>query len=253
MLEKGSGQMDEAGRWAESDSRNFIDIGDAVTPSRHEHLELLAALWPARPDEAFEAVDLACGVGSLSAALLERFPACRVIGLDGSSAMLEAAGQRLARFGNRVELHAFDLFDDAWLTSIPERVRGFVSSLAIHHLDGAQKRQLFQQLAARLEPGGALLVLDLVEPINRWAWAAYAAAWDAVVRQQTADLPDGAALYARFRAEWNHYADPDEEFDKPSPLFAQLGWLEQAGLAAVDCFWLRAGHALYGGYAPGAL
>lgn len=243
--------MDEAGRWAESDSRNFIDIGDAVTPSRREHLALLAALVPARPDEPFVAVDLACGTGSLSAVLLERFPSCRVFGLDGSPAMLEEAGRRLARFGARIDLRTFDLFDDTWLASIPERVRCFVSSLALHHLDGPQKRRLYRQLAARLEPGGAILILDLVEPVNRRALDAYAAAWDEVVREQTAGLPDGDALYARFRAEWNHYADPDEAFDKPSPLHAQLRWLQEAGLAAVDCFWLRAGHALYGGYAPG--
>ncbi|HET9014057.1 MAG TPA: class I SAM-dependent methyltransferase [Thermomicrobiaceae bacterium] len=243
--------MDNPGRWSEENSQTFADIGDAVTPSRTEHLSLLASLVPASPDGAFVAVDLACGTGALSAALLERFPACRVIALDGSEMMLVEAGRRLARFGSRVELRPFDLFDDGWLGDIPGGVRCFASSLAIHHLDGDQKRRLFRRLAARLDPGGALLILDLVEPVNRWAWAAYAAAWDAVVREQATALPGGEVLYARFRAEWNHYAAPDLEFDKPSPLVAQLRWLEDAGLEAVDCFWLRAGHALYGGYAPG--
>jgi hypothetical protein len=34
----------------------------------------------------------------------------------------------------------------------------------------------------------------------------------------------------------------------PSPLSEQLVWLREAGFASVDCFWLRAGHAVYGGY-----
>ena len=35
--------------------------------------------------------------------------------------------------------------------------------------------------------------------------------------------------------------------DKPSGLFEQLGWLEAAGFEAVDVYWLKAGHAIYGG------
>jgi hypothetical protein len=27
-----------------------------------------------------------------------------------------------------------------------------------------------------------------------------------------------------------------------------LTWLSEAGFAVVDCFWLQAGHAIYGGY-----
>jgi hypothetical protein len=36
--------------------------------------------------------------------------------------------------------------------------------------------------------------------------------------------------------------------DRPSPLFHHLVWLKHAGFAAVDCFWLCAGHAVYGGF-----
>ena len=38
----------------------------------------------------------------------------------------------------------------------------------------------------------------------------------------------------------------------PSPLFDQLAWLSEAGFEPVDCFWLLAGHAVYGGYKNGA-
>jgi tRNA (cmo5U34)-methyltransferase len=39
-----------------------------------------------------------------------------------------------------------------------------------------------------------------------------------------------------------------EEREMPYPVSEQLKWLEQAGFSMVDCFWLRAGHAIYGGY-----
>ena len=43
-------------------------------------------------------------------------------------------------------------------------------------------------------------------------------------------------------------ADP---IDKPSTLLEQLRWLEAAGFAAVDVFWMEAGHAIFGGVKPG--
>jgi len=46
---------------------------------------------------------------------------------------------------------------------------------------------------------------------------------------------------------WNYYRFPDPG-DRPSPLVDQLAWLKEAGFAIVDCFWLQAGHAIFGGY-----
>ena len=47
---------------------------------------------------------------------------------------------------------------------------------------------------------------------------------------------------------WNYYADPNPDpIDKPSPLLAQLKWLEGAGFIEVDVHWLLAGHAIFSG------
>lgn len=42
------------------------------------------------------------------------------------------------------------------------------------------------------------------------------------------------------------YRHPDP-VDKPSRLMDQLLWLEQAGWRDVDVYWMRAGHAMFGG------
>ncbi len=44
------------------------------------------------------------------------------------------------------------------------------------------------------------------------------------------------------------YPDP---IDKPSRLFEQLIWLEQAGFLDVDVHWMKAGHAIFGGRKAG--
>ncbi len=235
-------------RWQEEDSERFIERGDIITPSRAEQLRMVTGLIPAESEQEFLAVDLACGAGSLSGAVLARFPRSWVLALDGSATMLMEARRRLGAFGERVEFGEFDLFDDAWLDRLPAPPLCFLSSLAIHHLDADQKKRLFGRLYERLLPGGALLVIDVVEPANQYAWTAYGDAWDAAVREQSIATTGDLEAYQSFAAGWNHYRSPDIEFDKPSGLFEQLQWLKEIGFRQVDCFWLRAGHALYGGY-----
>lgn len=91
-------------QWRESDSQLFLDQGRIFTPSRDAIAQTVVELLPAQPDEAFVGVDIGAGQGWLSAAVLERFPNARLILLDGSPAMLAAARELLAPYGERVEL-----------------------------------------------------------------------------------------------------------------------------------------------------
>lgn len=239
-------------RWQEDDSAFFATYGDAVTPSRAEQHAMINALIPAKTDEPCRVVDLACGAGGLIGAILDHFPAARGVAYDGSEHMLKEAARNLSRFGGRIAFREFDLFDRSWLASLNEPARALVSSLAIHHLDGPGKQQLFRDLFEHLEPGGALLIIDLMRPVNARAYVAYAESWEAAVEEQFRMLPDGDRLYQIFRDQWSFYRDPPDSdpTDKPSKLTEQLDWLRAAGYVDVDCFWLRAGHAIYGGYRP---
>src|SRR5947207_5149889 len=138
--------------WDETDSREFIDLGRFFVPEREEQIAAILAMLP-EPGEGL-LVDLCCGEGLLSRALLERFRRARVLALDLSPAMLEQARATCAAFAERFETRLFDLADRSW-RSFAEPVRAFASSLAVHHLDGEGKRRLFRDLAAALAPGGA--------------------------------------------------------------------------------------------------
>lgn len=232
--------------WNESDSHDFIDLGRFFVPGREEQIETVLAMVP-DPGEGL-LVDLCCGEGLLSRALLERFPKARVLAMDLSPAMLEAARAKLADHGDRFATQPFDLADRSW-RSFPEPVRAFVSSLAIHHLNGEGKRELFRDLAAALAPGGAVVIADLVQPATAAAHALAAQAWDEAVRQRALDLAGHLGPFEKFRDErWNLYADPEPDpIDQPSPLLDQLRWLEDAGLSGVDVYWMKAGHAVFGG------
>jgi tRNA (cmo5U34)-methyltransferase len=162
--------------------------------------------------------------------------------------MLERARQQLASFGERFQTRLFDLADHSWRT-LDWPVKAIVSSLTIHHLDGTQKQRLFQDMARLIEPGGVFLIADVVEPASRAGADLAAKAWDAAVRRRALAIDGTLDAVAYFeREKWNMYRYPDpDDIDKPSRLLDQLKWLEQAGFADVDVFWMQAGHALFGG------
>jgi tRNA (cmo5U34)-methyltransferase len=244
MLEQQVG----TGDWGEENTRAFIDYGRYLVPDRDYQIETICDLIPGN-GEAFHVIDLCCGEGLLSAAILDRFPACTVRALDGSPEMLAQARHALSRFGERLSADLFDLAAPEWRAS-PRPARAIVSSLAIHHLDHDQKQALYADVVRMLEPGGAFLVADLVRPTTRQGFAVAEKAWDDAVRRQSLALDGTARAFDFFvQEQWNYYRHPDP-FDKPARLCDHLRWLERAGFADVDVYWLKAGHAIYGGRKP---
>jgi len=82
--------------------RKIMNLRDIHTPVLLDRcVELLA---PALHADGAVLVDATLGMGGHSEALLARFPNIRLIGLDRDTDALRIAGERLARFGDRVTL-----------------------------------------------------------------------------------------------------------------------------------------------------
>lgn len=236
--------------WSEGDSAQFLTLDDVAVPMREQQIATLCALIPAQPDEAFTAVELGAGGGLLARAVLDAYPNCHYHALDGSETMRAELREKLAPYGERVTIGAFELAESAWREALPSPLRCVLSSLVVHHLTHEGKRQMFADVAERLEPGGALLLADLVAPATDRVRLLFAEQWDTSAQVQSQVLAGDLSLYQQFQdAEWNYYELTEEDpIDHPSPLADQLQWLRAAGFAVADCFWMLAGHAIYGGY-----
>ena len=232
--------------WTEADSSTYRAIAEIAVPRRREMMGTLLSLAPFAVDEAFRVVEIGSGEGWLAEALLDRFPRATLLALDGSESMREAARSRTARFADRALVRPFELATLDWW-DLMHGADLVVSSLCLHHLNDAKKQYLYKAAAERLSTRGALLIADLVEPAHASAGRIAADEWDRSAQEQARALGD-AERFARFLdAKWNHYRFPDPS-DHPSALFHQLIWLKHAGFAAVDCVWLFAGHAVFGGF-----
>ena len=139
---------------------------------------------------ARQLLELGTGTGETARRVLARNQSAMLIGLDASDEMLERARETLP--SDRAELRVWRL-DDA-LPQGPFDV--VVSALTVHHLDGAGKADLFRRVAAVLRPGGRFVLADVVVPED----------------------PSDAVIPI------------DGDYDKPSSVVDQLGWLSEAGL-----------------------
>jgi tRNA (cmo5U34)-methyltransferase len=242
--------MTEQPVWTETDSRDFLDLAEIAVPARAEQTRALLDLIPAEPGEAFTVADLCAGEGLLCEAILSHFPRSHVAALDGSELMRTNAASRLANFGDRARVLAFDLDADDWIDGVPAALRCVVSWMALHHLEAERKRRLFGHVRDKLEDGGALLIGDIIATPSQSARRSFAAQWDELARDQSLAVTGSLTGYERaIREGWRPtWLMEKEEGEMLYPVFEQLKWLEEVGFLLVDCFWLRAGHAIYGGY-----
>lgn len=97
-------------------------------------------------------LDAGCGSGRVTEQLLERLPNGRVIALDGSASMLDAARERLVSAGSRVEFVQADL---NMPLPIEAPVDAVVSTATFHWI--LDHDTLFRNLAAVIRPGGQLV------------------------------------------------------------------------------------------------
>ena len=97
-------------------------------------------------------LDAGCGSGRVTELLAERLPDGRVVALDGSASMIDAARERLAPFGDRIEYVVADLGRPLPFEGSVDAV---LSTATFHWV--ADHDALFANLAAVLRPGGRLV------------------------------------------------------------------------------------------------
>ncbi|AEH09560.1 MULTISPECIES: class I SAM-dependent methyltransferase [Protofrankia] len=100
-------------------------------------------------------LDVGCGTGRDTAALLDRLPHGRVIAVDGSAAMLDQLQARLAGRTDRLEIVHADLTRPLRLPGPAGLVDAVFSVAAFHWIP--DHGALFDNLAAVLAPGGQLV------------------------------------------------------------------------------------------------
>jgi tRNA (cmo5U34)-methyltransferase len=170
------------------DPETYLQNMTAEVPSYPELQEQTAAATQGVSAQAI--LELGIGTGETAKRVLAAHPGANLTAVDSSKEMLERArgvvpqaDLRLARLEDELPAGPFDLV---------------VSALAVHHLDGPGKRDLFRRVANVLAPGGMVVLADVIVPEDE---------------QDVVTPIDGV-------------------YDTPDRLDDQLAWLRDAGLDA---------------------
>ncbi len=128
----------------------------AGVPALHERAVELAGI---APDHAV--VDIGCGSGDLSFAVLAAHPDARVTGLDPDGAALRRAARKARRRG--VSLTLVQGYADR-IPAEDTSLDHVVSSLALHHVDDDGRVAFAHDALRALRPGGKVTVVDFGGP-----------------------------------------------------------------------------------------
>jgi tRNA (cmo5U34)-methyltransferase len=224
----------------------FMDHSSRYIPYREQTQALLVSLLcrviaPRFPGKPLSVLELGCGDGALSQALLLGCPDIRLTLLDGSQEMLEGARKRFGPDPKVLYIQA--TFQDVIAGSVdlgdPHVV---VSAFAIHHLTLAEKGQLFACAARALVSGGVFANVDVVlSPaacLEEW----YLELWRDWIREHDRVAAEGKS-FVHIPTQYKGSAD-----NLPDTLDEQLRELKQAGLQPVDVFYKCGLFAVYGGF-----
>lgn len=246
--------------WAEGWQRSWDLQQEGYMPDREQRFTALLDVVEAVAGPRPLVLDLACGTGSITRRLLDRFPSARSIAVDVDPALLAIAEATFAGDA-RVRLVEADLASTGWVHALPSTpVDAVVTATALHWLGEPLLRRVYRDLLGVVRPGGAVANVDLMGPADlprlgallrpvedrrtertrsdgRPDWHAW---WDIAAADPL--LADAVAeRQARFGID--HL-----DFDPPSQWHADA--LVDAGFAEAGVTWRSGTHALVAALAP---
>lgn len=187
-------------------------------------------------------VDLGGGSGRLLERCLDRWPGVRAVLIDQSPPFLDLARNRLARIGDRVMFHESTLQAE-WPAALPQRPDAIVSTSAIHHLEPAEKRDLYKRCATALAPGGVFVngdeIRDPDDTVYRAAVEKWAAHMQVLAGSGQVSAPMADALLKWCERNVERFGETRKSGDDCHETVAvQLGYFRNAGLTNVRTTWL---------------
>jgi SAM-dependent methyltransferase len=242
--------------WAEAWQESWDRQQEGYMPDREDRLAALLDVVEAVAGPRPLVLDLACGTGTISRRLLERFPGARSIAVDVDPALLTIARATLGD-DERVRFVRADLADPAWVGELPETpVDAVLTATALHWLPEPLLRRVYRDLAGIVRPGGAVANADQMGAADLPRLGAALAALEARRRERLrADgRPDWDAWWdiaatdpliadavAERRAHFGGANHP-AEFDPPSSWHGQA--LRDAGFDEAGVVWRSGGGAV---------
>ena len=218
-------------------------------PLAQEQIGVMMSILKTREQPVENFLDLGCGDGILSAAVIGQYPSARGVLVDFSEPMLEQAREQLKEYARQLVFENLDYGDSAWVNrmQVYAPFDAIVSGYSIHHQPDARKRRVYEEIFSLLKPNGwfvnvehvastAQLNIDLFEQH-------YVSARHVIEKQN-----DGTRTFDQIAEEYKNR--PDKAANMLAPVELQCDWLREIGYEEVDCYFRIYELAVFGGRKP---
>lgn len=223
----------------------YLEGVRAAIPGADLQLAVLGKIvqtWCPHPTRV---LDLGCGDGILGRYLLDLCAPAKVLMIDFSDPMLDAARRQVGEDA-RVAVLKADFGAPAWLDAVTPHspLDVVVSGFAIHHQPDARKRVLYAEIHDLLAPGGVFLNLEHVASASSAGERLFDEFFiDHLYELHSASDPGETRAQVADR----YYDRPDKKENLLASVNAQCSWLREIGFGDVDCFFKVFELALFGG------
>jgi tRNA (cmo5U34)-methyltransferase len=231
-------------------ARSYDRYAPILVPCYDEIQTQLLVRLMARPEDPRLVVDLGAGSGIFLQRVCLFFPEVQVVWVDQSPEMRAVAEERLHPWGGRVRYIEAAL-QDPWQEALSGRPDAIVSMSAIHHLEDAEKEELYRRCCAALAPGGCFYNADEVQAPTPEAYRQAMLDWDGYV---TGLIEAGqmdevmAGIWAAWRQRNLGPEAPKHSGDDcHATVASQLEMLRRVGFADTSEVWSRGIWSMFGG------
>jgi len=245
MTERNNMDTFHQSAWADEEfSKNYLEKADIYIPERRKMIGTMSSLFDYfyHDKRGSYVLDLGCGDGVLTEALLAKQDSLIATLVDGSRTMLQKARERLKSHPQLSFVQAS--FQDILTGRASLENYDFcVSSMAIHHLDMKEKAALFKYIAGHLKSNGRFVNIDVVLPASEELEEWYFSHWREWMQKMFGqinvkdEVPEDII---------RRYKDP-ASMNRPDTLADQLEALKDAGLSEVDCYYKNGIFTVFGG------
>ncbi|MGE5658954.1 MAG: SAM-dependent methyltransferase [Actinomycetota bacterium] len=226
---------------------NTADFDRDIRQLLPKYDEMLDAIARCLPQSAHRILELGCGTGELSLAILRHYPSVQIVAVDYSPRMLQFAQAKIELAGyasnwTGIEIDFGDWANQPNFSAISGQFDACVSSLAIHHLKDEMKAKLFERICQSLNSGGCFWNADPILAESDSLKAIYQTVREEWATQQGMTLSDIRAKIATSQPYGYSHSD------QLATLSAHLQMLTTAGFATVAVPWKFWGFAVLGGW-----
>lgn len=222
----------------EVDRFSNLETGQTAAMDAPVALSLIACAAAATSADARNLLDIGCGAGNFTLAVLAKLTSCDVTLLDLSRPMLDRAVERVERAtpGKVVAVQG----DIREVPLAEEAFDVILAGAVLHHLRNDEEwKGVFAKLHAALRPCGSLWIFDMVEhtapEIRSLMWERYG---DYLAGLKDEEYRDYVFAYIA-------------EEDTPRPLLFQTDLLREVGFVDVEILHKNGCFAAFGARKPG--